>query len=72
MSPAIESGNVLLPRKAPWVEDFVEEVVTFPNAKNDDQVDAMTMALDRLMTRKPVSGIVLDNSELDRPSPWKI
>jgi predicted phage terminase large subunit-like protein len=72
ISPAIEGGNVLLPRKAPWVEDFVEEVVTFPNAANDDQVDAMTMALDRLMTRQPLSGIVLKSDALDRPSQWKI
>lgn len=57
--PAIESGNVLLPgtRRADgsyvpqtrWVADFVEECAQFPNAANDDQVDAMTQALSHLM-----------------------
>jgi len=31
-----------------WADDMIEEVVTFPSGANDDQVDAMTMALDRL------------------------
>jgi len=47
VSPMIESGNVYLPRKAPWLGDFIEEVVSFPNAPNDDQVDTMTQALNR-------------------------
>lgn len=46
-----ESGNVYLPDPsiAPWVTAFVEEVCAFPNAKNDDEVDAMTQALNRLV-----------------------
>jgi len=50
VSPQIESGNVYLPHPAiaPWVEVFLEEVVAFPNGRNDDQVDAMTQALNRL------------------------
>ena len=33
VSPYIESGNVYLPRQAPWVHDFVEECASFPNGK---------------------------------------
>lgn len=44
-APKIESGNVYLPLGAPWVGDFVEEVVGFPNAPFDDVVDSMTQAL---------------------------
>lgn len=43
-----EAGNVLLPREAPWLKDFVAELTTFPAAAHDDQVDAMTQALRRL------------------------
>ena len=33
------------PDVAPWVLDFIEEVVNFPNAAHDDMVDAMSQAL---------------------------
>jgi predicted phage terminase large subunit-like protein len=47
VSPLIEAGNVYLPHPlhAPWVNDFIEECVHFPNGAHDDQVDAMTQAL---------------------------
>jgi predicted phage terminase large subunit-like protein len=50
VSPQIESGNVYLPHPAIalWVEAFIEEATGFPNSRNDDQVDAMTQALNRL------------------------
>lgn len=52
VSPQIESGNVYLPEKAPWVHDFVEEWAVFPNGLNDDQVDTSTQALFRLENKK--------------------
>jgi predicted phage terminase large subunit-like protein len=51
---AVESlfagGNVWLPHPeiAPWIETFIEELIAFPAAVNDDQVDAMTQALTHL------------------------
>src|SRR5713226_4774765 len=50
VSPQVESGNIYLPHPAiaPWVEAFIEEAAAFPNGRNDDQVDAMTQALNRL------------------------
>lgn len=50
ISPYAEGGNVILPAYAPWVNDFIEEVVTFPRAKHDDTVDMMSYALMRLST----------------------
>jgi predicted phage terminase large subunit-like protein len=50
-SPAIEAGNVYLPHPsiAPWVRDvFLPEVAAFPRGKHDDQVDAMTQAINEL------------------------
>ena len=49
VSFAIEAGNVYLPRDRKWTHDFVEQCARFPNDKHDDMVDAMSMALDRLI-----------------------
>jgi predicted phage terminase large subunit-like protein len=51
VSPSIESGNVWLPQDAPWVGGFVEECTSFPNGVHDDQVDAMSQALNRFIYR---------------------
>ncbi len=48
VTPLFESGKVVLPLSAPWIDDFIEEHVTFPHGKHDDQVDTTTMALSRL------------------------
>lgn len=54
VSPAIEAGNVHLPAPslAYWVHDFIEECAAFPKGANDDQVDAMTQALDRFLNNE--------------------
>ena len=53
IAPIIEGGNVYLPdpRIAPWVEEFVDEVTSFPQAPHDDDVDAAAQALLRLHSR---------------------
>ena len=48
-----EAGNVLLPSRAPWIPDFLDETTAFPNGANDDQVDAYVGALTQLAV-KPV------------------
>src|SRR5207302_354461 len=50
VSPLYESGNVYYPsaRIAPWVEDNISELLTFPNDVHDDTVDASTIAISRL------------------------
>jgi predicted phage terminase large subunit-like protein len=42
----IRDGVVLLPQHAPWRDEFVNELTTFPYATFDDQVDAMTQFLE--------------------------
>lgn len=51
VAPFVEAGNVHLPdaRIAPWAGDFVIEMQSFPNSAHDDQVDAATQALQRLL-----------------------
>jgi predicted phage terminase large subunit-like protein len=73
VSGVIESGNVWIPDQsiAPWADDFVEEAVVFPNGANDDQVDAMTMALSRFSTRSSNLGIEIPTGG-QRQSPWEI
>ncbi|MDR2613416.1 MAG: phage terminase large subunit [Deltaproteobacteria bacterium] len=53
---AFESGHVYLPppERAPWVGDFVAELLSFPSGAHDDQVDAMAQALRRLFERPPI------------------
>lgn len=46
--PLIEGGRVFIPDEAPWLDDFIDEAVSFPNGNHDDQVDAVTMAIDVL------------------------
>jgi predicted phage terminase large subunit-like protein len=41
----IESGGVYLPHAAPWLEDFRTELMAFPAGRHNDQVDALSQAL---------------------------
>ena len=43
----IEAGSVLLPRRAPWLDDFRRELCAFPGGRHNDQVDAFSQALNR-------------------------
>ena len=52
VSFAIEAGNVYVPRDRKFTAKFVEQCAKFPNDKHDDMVDAMSMALDRLIYSK--------------------
>lgn len=61
VSPLFEAGNVFLPpmdEEHPWVKRYIDELLAFPNAEHDDQVDSTTQALDTLVTRD--GGGVLD------------
>lgn len=44
-APFIESGNVMLPEWAAWVEPFLAEAEAFPGGAHDDQMDAMFDAI---------------------------
>lgn len=48
-----EAGKVVLVA-GHWVQDFLDEVTHFPNATHDDQVDAVSLAVQMLETRKNV------------------
>jgi predicted phage terminase large subunit-like protein len=44
-SAKFESGHVLLPTAAPWLDDFELELFSFPGGRYDDQVDSVSQAL---------------------------
>ena len=44
-SAKIEAGHVLLPKTAPWLGDFLHEMLSFPNGRHDDQVDSVSQFL---------------------------
>jgi predicted phage terminase large subunit-like protein len=44
-SAKLERGEVLIPHEAPWLEDFLAEVLGFPGARHDDIVDALMQIL---------------------------
>jgi hypothetical protein len=48
----VESGAVVLPASASWVEAWLDEVCAFPAVKHDDQTDAMVYALRDLQAGK--------------------
>lgn len=43
--PLVEAGNIYLPASAHWLDAFINEFSLFPASKNDDMVDALTMAI---------------------------
>jgi phage terminase large subunit-like protein len=44
----VECGKVYLPRETPWLDEFLDEVSAFPNSRNDDCVDALTLGINAL------------------------
>ena len=48
VSAIVEAGNVYLPAYATWRDIALYELSIFPNGANDDIVDALTQALNRL------------------------
>ncbi|HEX6970226.1 MAG TPA: phage terminase large subunit [Micromonosporaceae bacterium] len=51
ISPFVEAKNVYLPAPelAPWVGELIDEAASFPLSTHDDQVDALSQALSRLL-----------------------
>jgi predicted phage terminase large subunit-like protein len=56
ISPAIESGNYYLPHPAmlgyEWVNGYINQMCSFPQAANDDMVDMTSQGLNKLIYRE--------------------
>tara|TARA_R100001369_G_C3307217_1_gene166719 strand:+ start:150 stop:1691 length:1542 start_codon:yes stop_codon:yes gene_type:complete len=44
-SPIMEAGRVWIPKNKKWADELIEELIRFPHAAHDDQVDALVMAI---------------------------
>ena len=56
ISPFIEAGKYFLPENEQWVPEYIQNMITFPTAKHDDDVDATTQALVELAINKVAVG----------------
>jgi hypothetical protein len=48
-----ESGRVFYDEGGAWVEDFFDELISFPSGKYNDQVDAFVHGINRLKEIRP-------------------
>lgn len=73
VTPEIESGNVYLPHpsEAPWVLELISELRSFPTGAHDDQVDAMTQALEEMRDTGRAQITVPGRSGAAPPTPMK-
>jgi predicted phage terminase large subunit-like protein len=53
----IENGFVYLPETAPWLAEYLHEMMVFPKGKHNDQVDSTAQFLDWFKTPMPSWGI---------------
>jgi len=49
-TPTIEQGYFKIPKEAPWLADFVNELTKFPKGRHDDQVDALSQYFEYVRT----------------------
>jgi predicted phage terminase large subunit-like protein len=59
VTAAIEAGQVFVPTQAPWLDEYLYELMMFPAGRYDDQVDSTSQALSNaLIFRSPGSGFL--------------
>ncbi len=76
-TPRFEAGHVLLPKEAPWLATFLDELLAFPRGRHDDQVDSVSQFLKWAWTHSQRSkavggGAILVTHEgkfMDQPFP---
>ncbi len=64
-------GRVYFPMKAPWKDDLIAELLTFPAGVHDDQVDVLALfgrMVDRLLPGKPPKPDPPDPFEVRQPT----
>ena len=70
----IKSGKLVIPTDTPWFDDFRRELLAFPDAGHDDQVDALTQFAEYMrrsqgpyLDTDPKTGRRLGNYRPERP-----
>jgi predicted phage terminase large subunit-like protein len=74
----IHNGFVHIPETAPWLAEYLHEMVVFPKGKHDDQVDSTAQFLDWFKKPFPGQGIfelyrrlAQEAAECSKPQPTK-
>jgi predicted phage terminase large subunit-like protein len=76
----LEGGTVYWPKKAPWLDEWENELLLFPNSRYDDQTDTFAYAALEVARRRSNEHLFTDefgqalaaaNESLYSPSPWK-
>ncbi|MCC6947026.1 MAG: phage terminase large subunit [Bradyrhizobiaceae bacterium] len=57
-SARFEAGQVYLPPEATWLSEFLLELLGFPNARQDDQVDSVSQFLNWVEANRVLSPVV--------------
>ncbi|WP_433329995.1 phage terminase large subunit [Spirillospora sp. CA-294931] len=68
VAPFAEAGQLVLPSPeiAPWVGEWIDELAAFPNGANDDRVDSMSQAINRLLLAPMLNGpVIVEAEDLD-------
>lgn len=52
VTPFFEAGNVHIVKDVPHADEFIEELISFPNGLHDDTVDTCTQALNYFANKK--------------------
>jgi len=55
-TPLFAQGRIYLPLEAPWLAEYIDEIVTFPG-RHDDQVDSTSQALEHMRGISEVSAM---------------
>ena len=55
-TPSVHGGKVKL-LKGGWNDQFISEVISFPNGKHDDQLDNLCYAVNQYLIKPPKRGI---------------
>jgi predicted phage terminase large subunit-like protein len=53
-----EARQVYLPKEAPWLSEFLHEILAFPNSRYDDQIDSVSQFLKRAEATEPTFTMV--------------
>ncbi len=65
----VDAGNVALLEGA-WNQDFIDELILFPNGRHDDRVDGSSTAFNDLALGKQFSDVAIP-AQQTHPSEWK-
>lgn len=67
----MEQGKIYFPDTAPWLAELQYEILHFPFAEHDDQVDSLSMAADVISMPRPAGGMLVPTiNEQDIGEGW--